>query len=88
MRACVVTRELAKYRNVFKRVETDAEFINRIGFQYVTISTPKMVPSFYGPYEVVEHNRVHIRTLAGKALDDAVWECFKMQRRIIEDVSN
>lgn len=55
-----------KYIAVFKRLEKDAEFRNRIRREMkVDVSTSR----------------------EGKALDDWAWEAHKMQRRIIEDVS-
>lgn len=48
--------------SVFKSLETDKEFTDRVRLKY---------PWFTSYY-------------AGAGTDDEVWECFKMQRRLVE----
>lgn len=75
-----------KYRAVFKRLETDEELRARAAVRYVVIVRKEVHYSYYGPYETTEHVYKYLADLSGAALDDALWEGKRMQRRIVEDV--
>ena len=65
-------RGAQKVNRIFKRMETDAEFIKRVTVMHhggVPLRwTNNIIPS-------------------GDKLDHAIWEAFKAQRRIIDDWS-